>query len=185
MILGLRAGSFVAFLLLWEWAARVPISFNFPTPWATFTALIDLIQSGAILGATLTSLQSLLLGFGSAVIAGVPLGLVMGVVRPIGRVGRVYLDLLIALPTAALIPLVILSFGINIISSAVIVFVFGAPFVTLNAYGGVRDVRPRLLEMARSFDVSWRQLFVHVVLPGAMPMVLAGIRYGLSRASSA
>ncbi|OGA55884.1 MAG: hypothetical protein A3G81_27925 [Betaproteobacteria bacterium RIFCSPLOWO2_12_FULL_65_14] len=182
MILGLRAGSFVAFLLLWEWAARVPISFNFPTPWATFTALIDLIQSGAILGATLTSLQSLLLGFGSAVIAGVPLGLVMGVVRPIGRVGRVYLDLLIALPTAALIPLVILSFGINIISSAVIVFVFGAPFVTLNAYGGVRDVRPRLLEMARSFDVSWRQLFVHVVLPGAMPMVLAGIRYGLSRA---
>jgi len=182
VILGLRAGSFVAFLLLWEWAARVPISFNFPTPWATFTALIDLIQSGAILGATLTSLQSLLLGFGSAVIAGVPLGLVMGVVRPIGRVGRVYLDLLIALPTAALIPLVILSFGINIISSAVIVFVFGAPFVTLNAYGGVRDVRPRLLEMARSFDVSWRQLFVHVVLPGAMPMVLAGIRYGLSRA---
>lgn len=182
MILGLRAASFVAFLLLWEWAARVPISFNFPTPWATLTALIDLIQSGAILGATLTSLQSLLLGFGSAVIVGVPLGLVMGVVRPIGRVGRVYLDLLIALPTAALIPLVILSFGINIISSAVIVFVFGAPFVTLNAYGGVRDVRPRLLEMARSFDVSWRQLFVHVVLPGAMPMVLAGIRYGLSRA---
>lgn len=182
MILGLRAASFVAFLLLWEWAARVPISFNFPTPWATFTALIDLIQSGAILGATLTSLQSLLLGFGSAVIVGVPLGLVMGVVRPIGRVGRIYLDLLIALPTAALIPLVILSFGINIISSAVIVFVFGAPFVTLNAYGGVRDVRPRLLEMARSFDVSWRQLFVHVVLPGAMPMVLAGIRYGLSRA---
>ena len=182
MILGLRAASFAAFLLLWEWAARVPVSFNFPTPWATFTALINLIGSGAILGATLTSLQSLLLGFGSAVIIGVPLGLVMGVVRPIGRVGRVYLDLLIALPTAALIPLVILSFGINIISSAVIVFAFGAPFVTMNAYGGVRDVRPRLLEMARSFDVSWRQLFVHVVLPGAMPMVLAGIRYGLSRA---
>jgi NitT/TauT family transport system permease protein len=182
VILGLRAASFAAFLLLWEWAARVPVSFNFPTPWATFTALINLIGSGAILGATLTSLQSLLLGFGSAVIIGVPLGLVMGVVRPIGRVGRVYLDLLIALPTAALIPLVILSFGINIISSAVIVFAFGAPFVTMNAYGGVRDVRPRLLEMARSFDVSWRQLFVHVVLPGAMPMVLAGIRYGLSRA---
>ena len=101
MILGLRAASFVAFLLLWEWAAQVPISFNFPTPWATFTALIGLIQSGAILGATLTSLQSLLLGFGCAVIIGVPLGLVMGVVRPIGRVGRVYLDLLIALPTAA------------------------------------------------------------------------------------
>ena len=182
MVFALRTASVVAFLLLWEWAARVPISFNFPSPGATLTALIALVLSGALLAASATSLQSLLLGFGGAVVVGVPLGLVMGVVRPVGRVARVYLDVLIALPTAALIPLVILSFGINIVSSAVIVFVFSAPFVTMNAYGGVRDVRPRLLEMARSFDVSWRQLFVHVVLPGAMPMVLAGIRYGLSRA---
>jgi ABC-type nitrate/sulfonate/bicarbonate transport system permease component len=172
----------LVFLLLWEWAARVPISFNFPTPWATLLALVDLLRSGALLQATLTSLQSLLLGFGAAVAIGVPLGLVMGVVRPIGRVARIYLDLLIALPTAALIPLVILSFGINIASSAVIVFVFCAPFITMNAYGGVRDVRPRLIEMARSFGASWPRLFGKVVLPGAMPMILAGMRLGLSRA---
>lgn len=182
MVLALRAASAVAFLLLWEWAARVPVSFNFPSPAATVAALIALVRSGAILAATLTSLQSLLLGFGAAVLIGVPLGLVMGVVRPVGRVARVYLDLLIALPTAALIPLVILTFGISVLSSAVIVFVFSAPFVTMNAYGGVRDVRPRLVEMARSFDASWLQLFTRIVLPGATPMVLAGIRYALSRA---
>jgi ABC-type nitrate/sulfonate/bicarbonate transport system permease component len=182
VVLALRAASVAVFLLLWEWAARVPISFAFPSPWATFTALIALVRSGALLGATATSLQSLLLGFGTAVVVGVPLGLLMGVVRPVGRVGRVYLDLLIALPTAALIPLVILSFGINIVSSAVIVFVFSAPFITMNAYGGVRDVRPRLVEMARAFDASWGQLFTRIVLPSALPMVLAGLRYGLSRA---
>ena len=182
MVIVLRAASVVAFLGLWEWAARVPISFNFPSPWATVVALVALLGSGALLSATVTSLQSLLLGFGGAVALGVPLGLVMGVVRPVGRVGRVYLDLLIALPTAALIPLVILSFGINVLSSAVIVFVFSAPFVAMNAYGGVRDVRPRLIEMARAFDASWPQLFLHIVLPGALPMILAGIRYGLSRA---
>ena len=182
MVIVLRAASIVAFLGLWEWAARVPISFNFPSPWATVVALVALLGSGALLSATVTSLQSLLLGFGGAVALGVPLGLVMGVVRPVGRVGRVYLDLLIALPTAALIPLVILSFGINVPSSAVIVFVFSAPFVAMNAYGGVRDVRPRLIEMARAFDASWPQLFLHIVLPGALPMILAGIRYGLSRA---
>ncbi|HEY7519115.1 MAG TPA: ABC transporter permease [Methylomirabilota bacterium] len=178
----LRAASVVAFLLLWEWAARVPISFNFPSPWATLTALAALLRSGALLTATLVSLQSLLLGFGAAVAVGVPLGLLMGVVRPVGRVARVYLDLLIALPTAALVPLVILSFGINVLSSAVIVFVFSAPFVMMNAYGGVRDVRPRLLEMARAFDASWGQLFTRIVLPSALPMILAGIRYALSRA---
>ncbi len=178
----LRAASVVAFLLLWEWAARAPISFAFPSPLATFRALVALVASGALLTATLTSAQSLLLGFSAAVLLGIPLGLLMGVVRPVGRVGRIYLDLLIALPTAALIPLVILSFGINIVSSAVIVFVFSAPFVTMNAYGGVREVRPRLLEMARAFDASWLAIFTRIVLPSALPMILAGIRYGLSRA---
>jgi NitT/TauT family transport system permease protein len=182
VILALRAASVLAFLLLWEWAARVPVSFNFPSPLATFAALGGLLRSGALLAATLTSVQSLLLGFGAALVVGVPLGLLMGVVRPVGRVARVYLDLLIALPTAALVPLVILSFGINVVSSAVIVFAFSAPFVTMNAYGGVRDVRPRLMEMARAFDASWGQRFVRIVLPSALPMILAGVRYGLSRA---
>ena len=182
VVIALRGASIAAFLLLWEWAARVPISFNFPSPAATLLALFGLITSGALLSATFVSLQSLILGMGAALLVGVPLGLLMGVARPVGRVARVYLDLLIALPTAALIPLVILSFGINVASSAVIVFVFSAPFVTMNAYGGVRDVRPRLIEMARSFDASWGQLFTRIVLPSALPMILAGVRYALSRA---
>ena len=182
MVGALRSVSVLVFLALWQWAALVPISFNFPTPWATMVALVDLIRSGALLVASATSLQSLLLGFGAAVLVGVPLGLLMGVVGPLGRVARVYLDLLIALPTAALIPLVILSFGISIASSAVIVFVFSAPFITMNAYGGVRDTRPRLVEMARAFGASWFRLFSRVVVPSALPMILAGMRLGLSRA---
>ena len=178
----LRGAPLVAFLALWQWAAWVPVSFNFPTPWQTLVALVELLGSGALLQATATSLQSLLLGFSAAVLIGVPLGLLMGVVRGVGRVARVYLDLLIALPTAALIPLVILSFGISIISSAVIVFVFSAPFITMNAYGGVRDTRPRLVEMARAFGASWGQLFTRIVVPSAAPMILAGMRLGLSRA---
>lgn len=178
----LRGTPFVAFLALWQWAAWIPVSFNFPTPWQTLVALVELLGSGALLQATATSLQSLALGFGAALIIGVPLGLLMGVVRGVGRVARVYLDLLIALPTAALIPLVILSFGISIVSSAVIIFVFSAPFITMNAYGGVRDTRPRLVEMARAFGASWRQLFTRIIVPSALPMILAGLRLGLSRA---
>jgi ABC-type nitrate/sulfonate/bicarbonate transport system permease component len=172
----------VAFLVLWQWAAWVPVSFNFPTPWATLRALAELLASGALLQATATSLQSLALGFSAAVLIGVPLGLLMGVARGFGRVARVYIDLLIALPTAALIPLVILSFGISIASSAVIVFIFSAPFIAMNAYGGVRDTRPRLVEMARAFGASELALFHRVVVPSAAPMILAGLRLGLSRA---
>ena len=178
----LRGTSLIAFLALWQWAAWVPVSFNFPTPWATLVVLGHMVLSGELLQASATSLQSLALGFGAAIVIGVPLGLVMGVARGFGRVARVYIDLLIALPTAALIPLVILSFGISIASSAVIVFVFSAPFITMNAYGGVRDTRPRLVEMARSYGASRLQLFARVVLPSALPMILAGMRLGLSRA---
>jgi ABC-type nitrate/sulfonate/bicarbonate transport system permease component len=181
-VLALRGASIAAFLALWQWAAWVPVSFNFPTPWATLTSLWELLRSGALLQASAISLQSLALGLAAAILIGVPLGLVMGVARGFGRVARVYMDLLIALPTAALIPLVILSFGISIASSAVIVFVFSAPFITMNAYGGVRDTRPRLMEMARSFGASRLQLFRRVVLPSALPMILAGMRLGLSRA---
>src|ERR671936_218693 len=163
----LRGAPLVAFLALWQWAAWVPVSFNFPTPWATLVSLADLLRSGALLQATATSLQSLALGLGAAIVVGVPLGLLMGVVRGFGRVARVYIELLIALPTAALIPLVILSFGISIVSSAVIVFVFSAPFITMNAYGGVRDTRPRLVGMGRAFGASWGQLFTRIVVASA------------------
>lgn len=178
----LRLASLAAFLALWEWAARVPISFNFPGPGATLAALADLLRSGVLLRATATSALSLGLGFGAALAFGVPFGLLMGVVRPLGRVARVYFDLLIALPTAALVPLVILTFGVSVVSSAAIVFVFSVPFVTMNAYGGVRDVRPRLVEMARAFAAPPRAILLRIVLPSATPMVLAGVRYGLSRA---
>lgn len=180
--LALRGASIAAFLALWQWAAWVPVSFNFPTPWATLAGLIELLRSGALISATATSLQSLALGLSAAIAIGVPLGLAMGVSRGFGRVVRVYIDLLIALPTAALIPLVILSFGISIASSAVIVFVFSAPFITMNAYGGVRDTRPRLVEMARAFGASPLQLFVRIIVPSALPLILAGLRLGLSRA---
>lgn len=181
-VLALRGASIAAFLALWQWAAWVPVSFNFPTPWATLAGLWELLRSGALLQATAISLQSLALGLGAAILIGVPLGLIMGVARGFGRVARVYIDLLIALPTAALIPLVILSFGISIASSAVIVFVFSAPFITMNAYGGVRDTRARLVEMARAFGASGFQLFSRIVVPSALPMILAGMRLGLSRA---
>ncbi len=182
VVLGLRALSLLAFLALWEWAARVPVSFNFPGPGATLAALAALLASGGLLRATATSALSLALGFGAALAFGVPFGLLMGVVRPLGRVARVYFELLIALPTAALVPLVILTFGVSVVSAAAIVFVFSAPFVTMNAYGGVRDVKPRLLEMARSFDAGPADVFRLIVLPSATPMILAGVRYALSRA---
>jgi NitT/TauT family transport system permease protein len=106
----------------------------------------------------------------------------MGLVPPLGRIARVYLEVLIVMPMAALVPLVILTMGVNIRASATIVFIFSMPFVASNAYGGMRDVDPVLVEMARAFNAHWLQILRAIVLPGALPMILAGARYGLARA---
>lgn len=182
IVLAVRSGGAALVVGLWEWAARAQISFGFPSPAATLAAFAGDVASGDLLAATARSLQSLSLGLGVAILFGVPFGLLMGTVGTLGRVARVYLDLLVALPTAALIPLVILTFGISVASSAAVVFIFSAPFITMNAYGGVRDVPPGLVEMARSFNATRGALFRLIVVPAALPMVFAGLRYGLSRA---
>jgi len=180
--LALRLLSLVALIAGWEWAGRARASFALPTFGQTARAAAELLRSGAFWEALGISGQSLLLGMAGAVAFGIPVGLLMGAVGPLGRYLRVYFELMIAIPTAAIIPLVILTLGITVRSSALIVFLFSAPFITLNAYGGVRDVNPRLAEMARAFSATRRQLFAKIVLPSSLPMVLAGLRYGLSRA---
>lgn len=182
MVWGLRLGLLAALLGLWEWAGRAPLAFGFPPASATLAALAQLMASGALAAALAVSGRSFVLGVAAALAAGIPLGLAMGMVRPLGRVARVYLDLLIALPMVALVPLVILGFGVGVASSAFIVFLFSMPFVASNTYGGVRDVDPRLVEMARSFAGRPLQVVTKIVWPSALPMVMAGLRYGLSRA---
>lgn len=167
---------------MWEWAGRAPIAFGFPPASATVLALAHLVVSTALPAALALSGRAFLLGFGAAVVVGVPLGLLMGTIAPLGRVARLYLDLMIALPMVALVPLVILGFGVSTTSSSAIVFLFSMPFIASNSYGGVRDASPRLLDMARAFNASRAQTLTNVVWPSALPMVLAGLRYGLSRA---
>ncbi|MDR7522731.1 MAG: ABC transporter permease subunit [Armatimonadota bacterium] len=182
LVWGLRGAVVLVVLGVWEWAGRVPVNFAFPTATATARAFAELLGSGALPRAFGISAQAFLLGYGAAVLVGVPFGLLMGLIRPLGRIARVYLDLLITMPMAALVPLVILTMGVRITSSALIVFIFSMPFLATNAYGGVRDVQARLYEMARAFDARWLQILRMVVFPSALPMVLAGMRYGLSRA---
>lgn len=148
VVAALRIALLLAILGVWEWAGRAPIAFGFPPASATFAALARLVASSALPAALALSGRAFLLGFGAAVAVGVPLGLLMGTIAPLGRVARLYLDLMIALPMVALVPLVILGFGVSTTSSATIVLLFSMPFIASNAYGGVRDASPRLLDMA-------------------------------------
>lgn len=126
--------------------------------------------------------QALLLGYAVSVVLGIPLGLVAGRLRWMDRLLNPYTGVLLAMPVAPLIPIVIIALGLGLSARVFIVILFALVFITVNTRAGVRGVEASLIEMAKSFGASEGQIWLRIVLPGAMPAIFAGMRIGLGRA---
>jgi NitT/TauT family transport system permease protein len=153
-----------------------------PTFSDTVLATVSLIQDPAVYTAFLISNQALVLGFGFAIGIGIPLGLLIARFRSAEGYIDPYLSILLVTPMAALIPLLIMSLGIGMASRIVLVFVFSVPVIIVNTRAGVRQVEANLIEMAHSYGASERQVWRKILLPGALPAVMTGVRLGLGRA---
>ena len=113
---------------------------------------------------------------------GVPLGILMGWYRRLDAVLDPFVSALYATPRIALLPLMMIWFGIGIASKIAIVFL-GAVFpILVNTITGVRTIEADFIKVARSFGCNDRQLFLTVALPSSVPMLLAGLRLGLGHA---
>jgi sulfonate transport system permease protein len=132
-------------------------------------------------------LENLLVSFGRALAGlsiGVSLGTLLALCAGLSRDGELAVDspvqMLRTLPTLALSPLFIVWFGIGE-APKVALIAFGTLFpIYLNLYGGIRGVDVRLVEAAKSFGLTRRELISEVILPGALPSFLVGLRYALS-----
>ncbi len=176
----LRAVSLIIVFGLWELAGIFEVSFNFPTFSSTVLALFKLIGTGELPRALIVSFRSLLIGFCISATVGVAWGVLIGTVGFLNWLSRPYFLILYGAPTAALIPILVLSFGIGLGAEVSVVVLLSLPVVILNTYGGIRNVDRTLVEMARSYMASRRQVFVKILLPDALPMVMAGLRLGFS-----
>jgi ABC-type nitrate/sulfonate/bicarbonate transport system permease component len=122
------------------------------------------------------------LGFALAVAVGVPLGLAGGWYRRLNYAVEPFLLGLNATPQIAFLPLFIIWFGIGLWSKVVIIFLLTFLPIAINALSGARAADPRLLKVARSFGASEWNVFRNLVLPSAVPFLLAGLRLGIGRA---
>lgn len=174
----LRLGFLAALLLLWQAAAMAAPPGLFAGPGATARAFLRLTAEGRLPRALGQSLTVYLAGTAAAVVVGVAVGTATGAVRAIGATLDVYVHALAATPRVAFIPLVILLLGLGIEAKAVVVFMGAVMPVILNAYAGVRAADPDLIEMARATGAGQGRILAHVVLPGALPFLLAGVRIG-------
>jgi NitT/TauT family transport system permease protein len=182
--LTIRLGSLIAFALGWEWAARRIDSLLLPGFFETAKALLELVASRVLWNALWVSNQAMVLGFLLGVVLGVPLGLLMGRWRPAERAVDPYLSILLATPMSALIPIIIMATGLGIASRVLIVFSFAFVVIAVNTRAGLRMLDPGWMEMAHSFGATEAQMWRRVLLPGALPAILTGLRLGLARAIS-
>jgi NitT/TauT family transport system permease protein len=179
---GLRLGGLAAIAGAWQFWASSQESLLIPDFVSTVAAIVDLAVSGTIWGPLVLSNQAMVLGFVVAAVTAIPLGLLMARFRLAESFVDVYLNILMVTPMAALIPIFMLAIGLDVSARAAVVYVFAAPVMTVNTRAGVRSIDPSLVEMARTFCASEPQIWRKVLLPGALPAMMTGVRLGLSRA---
>lgn len=174
--------TFVVFAVAWQLYATFWGGLLVPTFTQTVAAFVELLGSPEFWDAFLISNQALVLGFAAAVVIGVPLGVLLGRFRTLERLTDVYLNILLVTPMAAIIPLLIMSVGFGLLSRVILVTLFSVVMVVVNVRAGVRQVDPSLIQMARSFGAGEAHIWRYVLIPGAMPSIMTGIRLGLGRA---
>jgi ABC-type nitrate/sulfonate/bicarbonate transport system permease component len=181
---GLGAGSLVGLALAWQGAARVLDSLLLPTFTDTMAACVRLAGDPALWEALWISNQAVALGFICGSVVGIAVGLVTGRWRLAERVVDPYLNILLAVPKAALIPILVMAMGRGLLSRVLLVFSFSVGSIAVNTRAGLRLVERSCVEMAHSFGASEAQLWRTVLLPGALPGIVADLRLGLIRSVS-
>jgi sulfonate transport system permease protein len=150
-----------------------------PEPLAVFRSAWALFQSGELVHHVLVSTRRALTGLAIGGGLGLTLGLTTGTFRRAETLLDTTLQMVRNVPPLALIPLVILWFGIDE-AAKVFIVALGVFFpLYLNTYHGIRSVDPALIEMAKSYGVNGWRLYRDVILPGAFASILVGLRFSL------
>jgi len=177
----LRIGAVALFLIGWELYGRSLNPIFLSSPSAIAGQFVDLSRSGVLLAAIVKSLQGLAIGFAIAVVVGISLGILMGRYRAAYHLFDPFITFFYSTPGVALIPLIMLWFGLGL--TAKIIIIFEACFfpIVINTYSGVRNVSRNTVDVVRAYGATDRQVMTKVVLPSSLPFVMAGIRLAVGR----
>jgi len=176
-----RYGFLALVLIIWQIVGPniSPIFFTYPTQIAV--AFYELTVSGELPYYLMQSLEVMFYGLVTAVIVGIPLAVLMARVRWLDWALDFPINALYATPLVALVPLLVLWFGIYLKAKIIVVFLFAVFPILINTYQGVRECDKNMLEVARSFrSPEWR-VWRDVLLPFAVPYIAAGVRLAIGR----
>ncbi|MDI3468057.1 MAG: Hydroxymethylpyrimidine ABC transporter, transmembrane component [Pseudolabrys sp.] len=176
-----RYGFLAIILIAWQITGPFinPIFFSYPSKIAI--AFYETAVSGELLYYLGQSLEVLIYALLIAIAVGIPLAIAMARVRWLDWALDLPINALYATPLVALVPILVLWFGIYLKAKIIIVFLFAIFPIVINTYQGVRECDKNMLEVARSFRSTERQVWLDVLLPFALPYIAAGIRLAIGR----
>jgi NitT/TauT family transport system permease protein len=176
-----RYGFVALILIVWQLVAPYinPIFFASPTQIAA--AFYETTVSGELPYFLGQSLEVMFYGLIIAIAVGIPLGVAMARLRWLDWALDLPINALYATPLVAVVPLLVLWFGIYLKAKIIVVFLFAIFPVLINTYQGVRECDKNMLEVAQSFRSSEWRTWQDVLLPFAVPYILAGIRLAIGR----
>jgi NitT/TauT family transport system permease protein len=176
-----RYGFVLLILIVWQIVGPFinPIFFTYPTKIAE--AFYTTTISGELPYFLGQSLVVMIYGLSIALIVGIPLGIAMARIRWLDWALDLPINALYATPLVAVVPLLVLWFGIYLKAKIIVVFLFAVFPVLINTYQGVRECDKNMLEVAHSFRSSEWRVWRDVLLPFAVPYIIAGIRLAIGR----
>jgi len=175
------SSSLLVWLVLWELVGRAEVTILLPPITAIAARLVEIVPTPSFAEALAITGQAFLLGNAIASLVGVPVGVLMGRSRIADELLLPWVNLFVSAPLSALVPVLMLLFGIGQTTIVTTVFLFAVWIIVLDARAGVRGIPPSLLEMARCYGAGPLQSFFKVYLPAALPEILTGIRMGVIR----
>lgn len=164
----------------WEIAGHIPVSYAFPTFLESMSALATMIFDGTLFKAYAETLKPLAVGVLISAIIGIAIGLWVGLSDWFDWLFSPIFIVMQAAPLAALIPLLVMIYGIGLTSKVFVVCIMAMPVIVLNTAGAVRNTPTSFIEMGRSFMASRSEIVLKIIVPAASPVIFSGLRLGVS-----
>ncbi|MBW1961468.1 MAG: ABC transporter permease [Deltaproteobacteria bacterium] len=173
--------SLLIWLVIWEIIGRSNVIFIFPPFSKVLRATVDIVRVSTFFDDVMLSLRSFASGVGLSLVVGIPLGFMMGRSQKIDDMLGMWVNIFISAPITAIVPIIMVVFGIGPKTITVTVFLFSIWPVILDTRAGVKHISYSLIEMARVFGASRFDIYRKVLLWAALPEILAGLRLAIIR----
>lgn len=173
--------SLIVWCAVWELVGRLGATFLIPPLSDVVVAAVALVQTGTWQSAALITLNSFLLGMFFAIVAGIVIGVLMGRFAAVDNLLGIWVNIFVSAPLSALVPVLMILFGMGETTVVVTVFLFAVWIIVLDTRAGIQSVPASLIEMGRSYGASRFALYFKIILLAALPEILAGIRLGVVR----